>query len=132
MDIEALKAAIRERWGAYAPGSLALEIVDFIARLPRAELQMLTLPTFAKALRRDIDVDLIAAVNILTHSSLAILESKALFVDDEDNEFPVDDEELAEANQTGELVHPETGAMVADYEKHIVPFFVPVERFFAE
>lgn len=37
----------------------------------------------------------------------------------------LDNEAVYSAEETGKLIHPETGDPVPDYEQHVFPFFVP-------
>lgn len=73
-------------------------------------------------------MEVLAAVNLLTSSKLAIFESHAMLVDDDETEHELSAEEFAEARKTGMLIHPETGELVPDFETHLIPFFAPTEE----
>ena len=127
--IDELKAELRERWSGHATLELCLYIVDALARLPDDQLQMLTFTSFMNlADRGRIDEDLIRAVGLLSNTSIHALDSKLLFIDDDEREYEVDKEELAEAKNTGEFIHPESGKPVDHFESKMIPFFVPSDK----
>lgn len=110
-----------------------MRILDFVEKTPHNELRFLTFTTLCNATgRKSVDGDLLAAVNILASSRLALFDAHALFVDDDETEHEISPAEIAEARATGEFIHPETGERVSDYERHIIPFFTPNKRLLAE
>lgn len=117
------------RWGELPVGLVCLDIIDFVASKPLDQLRFLTFTTLSQAAgRQSIDMEVLAAVNLLTSSRLAILESHAMLVDEDDTEHELSVEEFAEARKTGTLIHPETGEPVPNFESHVVPFFAPTEE----
>lgn len=90
---------------------------------------MLTFRTFLEALGKEqIDEDLMRALTILVSSRIAALDAKALLVDDDETEHELSAAELAEARSSGQLVHPESGDLVPEFESRVIPFFVPTSR----
>ena len=91
---------------------------------------MLTFRSMCRAARkRRVDSELLTALNVLVNSTVAALDVHALLVDNDQTEHELDAKTFAEAKATGELIHPETGELVPEFEKRTVPFFVPSERF---
>lgn len=128
MKLDEIREEYRTRWGELSVGLVCLDIIDFIASKPVDQLRFLTFTTLSQAAgRKSIDMEVLAAVNLLTSSKLAIFESHAMLVDDDKTEHELSVEEFAEARKTGTLIHPETGEPVADFETHLIPFFVPTE-----
>ncbi|TAV10228.1 hypothetical protein [Rhizobium leguminosarum] len=129
MTLDEIREEYRSRWGELPVGSVCLDIIDFVASKPLDQLRFLTFTTLAQATGRDvIDTEVLAAINLLTASRLAILESHAMLVDEDDTEHELSREEFAEARKTGTLIHPETGEAVPDFEAHVIPFFTPTEE----
>jgi hypothetical protein len=133
MSVVDLKRQISTEWAGQPAAELCLRIVDYLTERSSQQLRMLTFQTLAKAAQRaEVDSDVLTAIQILTSTKLAILDSKAMFVDDDSEEHELTDDEFAEAMRTGEFVHPETGELVPDYARHVFPFFVPTAEFLAE
>lgn len=133
MSVLDLKQQIVAEWAEEPAAELCLLIVDYLAERSVGQLKLLTFQTLAKAAHRDkVDHDVLAAIQILTSTKLAVLDAKAMFVDADAEEYELSEEEFSKALRSGEFVHPETGALVPDYEDHLFPFFVPTESFLSE
>ncbi|WP_299806635.1 hypothetical protein [Tardiphaga sp.] len=131
--LENLRRELLARWSDVPAADICMRILDFVESTPQNELHFLTFTTLCRAAgRTNIDVELLAAINILTGSRLALLDAHAMFIDEDENEHELSPEEIAEARETGTLVHPETGEIVGDYERYLVPFFSPSKRLIAE
>lgn len=129
MSIESVKAELKERWADQPALELCVRIVDYIGRVGAQQSSMLTYRSFAKILNRDnVDSDIIQAIAILSSSNIAALDPHALFVDEDDNEHEIPAEELSEAIQDGNVIHPVTGVKLLDAHDRIIPFFEPSEK----
>lgn len=129
MSADEIRAELEERWQDDPAAQVCLRIVNFIVNLPIGEQEFLTFRSLSHAAGKDgVDSELLKAVMILASSKIAALDARALLVDDDDTEHEIDPEELAEARRSGELVHPETGEIIVDFEDRVVPFFVPSAR----
>lgn len=125
-----LKAELTERWSGNAVVELCLRIIDVLSTLPDEEAKMLTFASFKNAANKpSIDEELIRAVALLANTSIHALDSKLLFIDDNDREFEIEKDFLADARRDGEFIHPETGIPVDEFESKIIPFFVPSDKF---
>lgn len=133
MALEDLRKELLDRWSDVPAAGICMKILDFVESTPTNELSFLTFTTLCRAAGKDkVDMDLLAAINILAGSRLALLDPHALFVDEDENEHELSREQISEARATGTLIHPETGEPVKDYEQHLIPFFSPSERLIAE
>lgn len=129
MTLDEIREIYRSNWGELPVGLVCLDIIDFLASKPLDQLQFLTFTTLSQAARREaIDMDVLAALNLLTGSRIAVLQAHALLVDEDDTEHELSVEDFAEARRTGRLIHPETGTPVPDFESHVIPFFTPTEE----
>ncbi len=91
---------------------------------------MLTFRSMCRAAhKKRVDGELLSALNVLVNSTVAAFDVHALLVDEDQSEHELDAKTFAKAKATGELIHPETGEVVPEFEKRVVPFFVPSERF---
>jgi len=129
MSAAEIKAELYSRWQDDPIVPLCVRIVDFVSSLPQDQLQMLTFRRFLEALGKErIDDDVMRALTILVSSRVAALDARGLLVDDDQTEHELSARELAEARASGQLVHPETGELVPEFESRVVPFFVPSSR----
>lgn len=120
---------IRDRWGGDPAEALCLAILQYMLGQPSQKLSMLTFADFISiAGRENVDGELMRAISILV-SSVDALDTRYMFIDDDGEEFELDDEEIAEARKTGLFVHPETGRPVDEYERKLFPFFTPSRAF---
>ena len=84
MSISDLKREIAAGWERTPAAELSYQIIDFMAPLDEQQLRMLTIPVLLDVLeKRQIDADFMAALAILANSSVQILDSKAIFADDD-------------------------------------------------
>jgi hypothetical protein len=130
VTLASIKEEILQRWANVPAAPLCLRIIDYIAELPQSNRQMLTYRTLQVAAGKStVDDDLLAAVNILVNSPIAVFDAHGLFIDDDESEFELTPEELLEATRSGTFIHPESGESVPEYSEKIVPFFTPSARF---
>lgn len=129
MSIDDIKRELERIWIDHPAFPFCMSILDFIKDSPRGELEFLTFRSILNVLsRRDIDSNVIYAVNILCSDRISALESHIMFVDEDSQEYEIDLVDFEEAKSTGILVHPETGDPVVDFEAKVFPFFTPTER----
>lgn len=124
MSIAELKETVQREWYGVPAVELCLRLLDFVDRMPSAELRMLTFRELVSAVgEKAVTPDLLTALAILTNPQVHVFDARALFVDEGGEETEIEPEELAEAHESGELVHPITGAIIKDFSPYIVPFF---------
>ena len=129
VTLDKIREIYRSNWGQLPVGLVCLDIIDFLASNTLDQLQYLTFTTLSQAAGREsIDMDVLAAVNLLTGSRTAVLKVHAMLVDEDDTKHELSVEDFAEARRTGILRHPETNALVPDFESHVIPFFAPTEE----
>lgn len=129
MSATDIKSELERRWGDDPVALVCVKIVDFIASLPAEERQLLTYATFMKATNKPVpDAELATAIGILVNSKIAALDTWAMYTDELGEDFELTPQELSTVQANKELIHPETGEPVPDYENYLVPFFVPTER----
>lgn len=133
MTVDEMKAQIGEVWHGVPAVELCFAILDFLASVKPGQLKMITFRDLVNATgRKQVDSELLTAVAMLTNSTVAVLDARALLVDEDSTEHEISPEDFAQARKEGFLIHPETGLEVEDFERHIIPFFVPTDRFIAE
>jgi hypothetical protein len=70
-----------------------------------------------------IDTPLVTAVHFLTSSRFAFLEAHGQLIDDEGDEYPLEDFDFNEVLKSGFLIHPKTGEIVSDARDKVMPYF---------
>jgi hypothetical protein len=129
--IDDLKNEVVKGWAESPALNTCIRIIDYINALPKDELQMLTFTSLQHAAGEEsVTDDLLRAVSLLANTSIHALDSKLLFIDDDEREFDVSKAELSVARLKGVFIHPDSGQPVPNFEKKIVPYFVPSDRFF--
>jgi hypothetical protein len=133
MTIEELKGQVRAVWRDTPAADLCIQILEYLGKGKPERLKMITFRDLVGATgKATVDSELLTAVAILTNSTFSVLDARALLVDEDETEHEISREEFAEARRTGSLIHPDSGKPVQDFEDHIIPFFVPSDRFLAE
>ena len=131
MDISEIKTELHSIWPDVPAADLCVRILDFMMSVPTDQLQMLTFRELTDATGQgNVTPDLITALSILKEMSL--LDARALFVDYDETEYELEPSELFEAQVSGILIHPHTGEEVKNYQKRVIPFFTPSDKFRSE
>ncbi|WP_441230063.1 hypothetical protein AB7828_10100 [Tardiphaga sp. 215_C5_N2_1] len=130
MSAEQIRREVHNRWGNEPIVSLCDAILNYMESVPRAQLEMLTFASLQAATSKEVvDADLLLAITILSSSSVAALDAHAMLVDEDSTEHEIPLSDLSAARAGGQLIHPETGYPVEDFETKIFPFFVPSAKF---
>lgn len=112
--------------------TLSRLIVEALEGLPRDETEMLTLTSIKNLIGdKGSDDDLLQALECLCGEPEAVLDRDYLLIDEDGEEFLLTDYEILEARHDGELIHPEFGTPIVDFESMIIPVFRASERFSA-
>ena len=130
MSIDDIKREVSEGWPDLPAAAFALGIIEFMGQLDDQELRMLTVPTLLEAVGcKELNQEFLAGLAILAGSTVDVLDAKAFYSEDDDEEFDVDATELAAARHSGSLEHPTTGELIEDFESKLIPYFESSERF---
>jgi hypothetical protein len=133
MAVRDLKKQVRDTWQDMPAVDICLKIIDFLASKPVSQLQMLTFSDLARVGGDGtVDQDLLTAISILTSSSVAALDTRAVLCGDDNEQFELSLEDLAQARSDGFIVHPGDGSEIFDFERTVIPFFVPSRNFIKE
>ncbi len=111
-------------WEDTPAATLCVAIVDAIAggvleRLTFGQLYLLAKKSKAA------DADIARALQYLTGSDLHLLDTEFEFIDENEETFYFDSEEIGVASREGALFHPETGDSIENYKDRLFPTFVP-------
>ncbi|MDB9524770.1 hypothetical protein PN498_02120 [Oscillatoria sp. CS-180] len=118
-----LLETIRDDWGENIQSHICMEIVDYIFSVPCDQLAYLTYGTFRNVTQNKYsNQELLSAIQYLYGDVMKVLEVKFEYIEDGED-YPLDKEELAKAEETGYLVHPETGKEIEDFRDKVFIYF---------
>lgn len=124
MNVEELKRNLEGVLGQSQTARLCVQLVDQLVHLDIRHGKMLTYTSLQKMVGYpEIDPVLVNAVHFLTSSRFAILEAHGQLVDDDGEEYTLEDADFSELLKSGDLVHPLTGEPVLDAKEKVMPFF---------
>ncbi|TLP57486.1 hypothetical protein FEE96_19055 [Parasedimentitalea maritima] len=124
MKVDELKLELNAALGTTQVASLCVQLIDQLVHLDDAHGQMLTYTSLQKLLNYpEIDTPLVSAVHFLTSSRYALLEAHGQLIDDDGDEYPLEDVDFNEVLKSGFLVHPGTGEIVIDAKDKVMPYF---------
>ena len=121
-----LKAAIVAVLGETSEAaSICLELIKVLSQLEPSEGGFLTFTSFQNLLGRPmLDKSLIEAVQFLASTKCSVLTARGQLVDEDGNEFTLDDDDFDQVLLQGTVVHPHTGDLLDNAKDLVVPFFV--------
>jgi len=116
---------IRSDWSTKIQSKICIAILDYLFHDKRKNISHITYTTLRKV-TGDIytNEDLMIAIQYLCGDRVKLLDVKFELIEDEQF-FDISNIELKEAQETGELVHPETGELIKDYQEKVCLYFQP-------
>ncbi len=123
MNLDGALSLIREDLPRPALREASHRLAEYIYAHHK-EIRHLSYTRIAQIIGSNDPATLIGVTQYCAGERLGLLKIKfELIIDDESTEL--EDEEVFFAEQTGYLIHPETGEPVYGYESHVYPFFIP-------
>lgn len=101
---------------------MCIQVVDYLVGQPIKSLQRLSFNALAEATGAESLDEFSPVIRYLTGASLPVLELRFEFIDG-DVIVRLDSEVVARARKAQVLHHPETGAVVPDFESKIFLYF---------
>ncbi len=123
---ESIKNQIIEDWGEKPQSHVCLSILNYLLRVPSKQLSHITYGSIRNVVDRKFqDSDLLIAIQYLSGDRTKLLDVEFELIDENDNVFPLPSSEVKIAQETGELIHPENGEAVNNYEDKVFMYFKP-------
>lgn len=114
---------IRDDWGKNIQSQICMEIVDYIFSVPCDQLAYLTYGTFRSITQNKYsNQELLPAIQYLHGDVMKVLEVKFEYIEDGED-YPLNKGEVANAEETGYLIHPETGEEIANFRDKVFVYF---------
>lgn len=116
---------IKNDWSNTIQSKICIAILNYLFHDKRKNISHITYATLRKV-TGDLynDDDFMRAIQYLCGDRVKLLDVKFELIEDE-KFFDISNIELKEAEETGELVHPETGELIKDYQEKVFLYFQP-------
>lgn len=116
---------ITEDWGQKPQSTICARILDYLLRIETNLSLHITYGSLRKVISGNYDNrELLTAVQYLCGERVHLLEAKFELIDD-DEYVDIPNSELNHARATGQLVHPETGELISNFEEKVYIYFQP-------
>lgn len=99
-----------------------LEVISFLKSQPEENLRFITFGALSRAAKLSEPIDILPVAQYLAGSRIHLLDTCYMLVDGE-NEYEIRHEEVAEANKSGTLYHPDFGVPVENFEDKLIVYF---------
>jgi hypothetical protein len=116
---------IKEDWDSKPQAEICIDILNYLLRVPIQNLIHISYGSLKTVMGQKVeDSDLLMAIQYLTGDRTPMLEVKFEFIED-DEIYCLQNSEVKLAYETGQLVHPETGELIYDFEDKTCMYFEP-------
>lgn len=116
---------IYEDWGTKPQSRICVAILEYLLRINKSSSFHITYGSLKKAVGIVFDdKDMLMAIQYLCGDRIHLLEAKFELIDNEIN-IDISNSALKEAREIGELVNPENGELVSDFEDKVIMYFQP-------
>ncbi|BAY86933.1 hypothetical protein NIES267_64440 [Calothrix parasitica NIES-267] len=116
---------IHQDWLQKPQSQICIAIFNYLVGSNSQHLSHITYGSLRKVLGKAYDnQDLLAAIQYLCGDRTHLLETKFELIEN-DNYFEISDDDMIEARETGQLLHPETGELINDFEDKVFIYFQP-------
>jgi len=116
---------IHQDWLQKPQSQICIAILDYLVRSNSQHLSHITYGSLRKVVGKAYDnPDLLAAIQYLCGDRTHLLQAKFELIDN-GNYFDISDDEMIEARETGQLLHPETGKLIRNFEDKVFIYFQP-------
>ncbi|NEO83840.1 MAG: hypothetical protein F6J87_06195 [Spirulina sp. SIO3F2] len=116
---------IKKDWSESPQAKICEEILEYLISYKNPEKLHLTYGIIKKILSNGYsDIHILQALQYLSGDRVPLLKSKFEMIDDCGDEYLLDDEDVAVAQKTGVLFHPEKEEVVEDFENKVFIYFI--------
>lgn len=116
-----------EDWGKSSlQFSVCVKILEYLLSRPINQLKHLTYGSLKLAIGENrSDIHILQAIQYLCGDRASILSLHFEFIDENEQSFDLDDDEVKHAQKTGKLAHPKTGENIENFEDQVLMYFTP-------
>jgi hypothetical protein len=125
VSIQRIVKQIREDWPDERRANICIDVLNFLLRVPAKNILHITFGSLKQVITNEFeDSELLMAVQYLSGDRTPLLEIGFEFIEN-DEIYPLSNLDVKIARQTGELVHPDTGELIDDFEDKTFIYFMP-------
>ncbi len=125
MHKQVIMQQINDDWGSKPQSLICIKILDYLLRIRSNNSFHITYGSLQRAIEVAYEErELLKAIQYLCGERTHLLEARFELIDNDDY-FDISNSELTNARQTGQLIHPENGEIVSDFEDKVVMYFQP-------
>lgn len=123
---EEVRNQIYEDWGDNPQSEISLAVLDYLLRVPVKNLAHITYGSLKKVVGQNYtNDDVLKAIQYLCGERMNLLEMNFEIIENDENIFMLSKEEVKIAQETGQLIHPETGKLVNNFKEKVFVYFQP-------
>jgi polyphosphate kinase len=117
---------ILEDWGAKPQSKICLAVLDYLLRVPLNDVCHITYGSLRQVIGQEYtDIELLKSVQYLCGDRANLLEIGFELIDSNDEIYELSNSDVNLAKKTGDLIHPETGEYVKNFEEKVHIYFKP-------
>ncbi|OYD94490.1 hypothetical protein CDG76_13820 [Nostoc sp. 'Peltigera membranacea cyanobiont' 210A] len=121
-----VRSQIYEDWGENPQSEICFAVLDYLLRVPIKNLLHITYGSLKKVVGQNYtNDDLLKAIQYLCGERMNLLEMNFEIIENDENIFMLSKEEVKIAQETGQLIHPETGKLVNNFKQKVFVYFQP-------
>ena len=125
IDKQQIIEQIHQDWLQLPQSQICIAILDYLVRSNSQHLSHITYGSLQKVVGKAYDnQDILAAIQYLCGNRTHLLEPKFELIEN-GNYFDISDDEIIEARETGQLLDPETGQLIRNFEDKVFIYFQP-------
>ncbi|MCG7869362.1 MAG: hypothetical protein JAY74_23690 [Candidatus Thiodiazotropha taylori] len=119
--------AIEECWNTTTPQSLiCMKLVNYLEMTDPQELEHISQASIQKILGNKFNLEpIIESIQFLAGNYIKLLDINFEFIDENDDIFPLERGDIAEARKIGVFAHPTTGDPVDNFEEKVFLYYQP-------
>jgi predicted metallopeptidase len=116
---------IHEDWGQRSQSRICADILDYLINSRSPNSLYLTYGSLRRIIKIACeDSELLTAVQYLCGDKIHLLEVKFELIEN-DKHIEITDHEIIHARTTGQLIHPESGESIDNFEERVCMYFQP-------
>lgn len=120
-----IEEQIHQDWLQQPQSQICIAILDYLVHNNSQKISYITYGSLRKVVGKAYDnQDMLLAIQYLCGDRTHLLETKFELID-HGNYFDISDDEIIEARETGQLLHPESGELINDFEDNVFMYFQP-------